>query len=197
MLIIVPLISEISAPSGFSIMEVQKDLPAEQAGLKMGIVKAEINGILINDSTTFSNEMRKVGKGETIFFIQNETRISVVAGKHPEGYAQGYAGVIVGKTEYTLKQENIFTKIIYAILSWLLQLVELIFILSLGIGLINLLPLGPVDGGRMVHLSLIKSMKDKKKAIRWWTNISLFFLAILALNIFYPMFSKIFGSVFG
>jgi membrane-associated protease RseP (regulator of RpoE activity) len=195
--LLVPAINAISEPNGFSIIQIQKDFPAEKAGLKPGIVTAEINGIKINDSTKFQEEMKKVKIGDTIIFNQNDTKISVVAGSHPDGFAQGYAGVIVGKTEYSLKQENIFTNIIYKILMWLVQLFELIFILSMGIGLINLLPLGPVDGGRMIHLTLIKSMKDRKKAIRWWTNISLFFLMILALNILYPLFSGIIQKIFG
>jgi membrane-associated protease RseP (regulator of RpoE activity) len=55
-------------------------------------------------------------------------------------------------------------------------------LLNLGIGLFNLVPLGPVDGGRMLRLVLHKFF-EKKRADKIWKNISVFFLTIILINI--------------
>ena len=57
-----------------------------------------------------------------------------------------------------------------------------LYVLNLGIGLFNLAPMGPLDGGRMLLVTLQQYM-DEKKAIRYWKNIGLFFLALVLINI--------------
>ena len=58
------------------------------------------------------------------------------------------------------------------------------YILNLGIGLFNLVPLGPVDGGRMVHDVLSKYLR-KDLAIMVWKFISFIFLLIILISIGY------------
>jgi membrane-associated protease RseP (regulator of RpoE activity) len=65
--------------------------------------------------------------------------------------------------------------------------------LSLGIGLANLLPLGPVDGGRMLQVSLQK-IKGEEKGNKIWHKISIATLMLLAINIFWPAI-KWFGKL--
>ena len=54
------------------------------------------------------------------------------------------------------------------------------FILSIGIGSANLLPIGPIDGGRMVLL-LIKRLFGEERSSLIWARVSLLFLFILLL----------------
>ncbi len=63
-----------------------------------------------------------------------------------------------------------------------------LFQLNVGIGLINLLPLGPVDGGRMLQI-VLKRLFPKKKGKKdigavVWKLISLFFFAIVLYMLF-------------
>jgi membrane-associated protease RseP (regulator of RpoE activity) len=60
--------------------------------------------------------------------------------------------------------------------------------LNIGIGLFNLLPLGPIDGGRMLKASLDKFIKDEKKAEMIWKRVSLFFLAVVIINLLFGFF---------
>jgi membrane-associated protease RseP (regulator of RpoE activity) len=61
-----------------------------------------------------------------------------------------------------------------------------IFILSVGIGMANLLPVGPLDGGRMFNLAMQK-IRGPKKGLKTWTVVSLFFF-LLILFLLTPIF---------
>ncbi|MEM4248184.1 MAG: site-2 protease family protein [Candidatus Nanoarchaeia archaeon] len=74
---------------------------------------------------------------------------------------------------------------------YLIQFLNWIFILSLGIGLANLIPLGPLDGGRMLLVALTKFLK-KARAQWLWSKISALCLILLLLNLLYPYLKNLF-----
>ena len=51
--------------------------------------------------------------------------------------------------------------------AWLVELIFWLFILNLGVGLFNLVPLGPIDGGRMLHVALLRVLKHKHAKHVW------------------------------
>jgi len=109
----------------------------------------------------------------------------VIAGEHPEKNGRGYLGVNI-ETEF-LNDNSIsfsFIIIVTEFLTWL-------FLLSLGLGLANLLPLGPVDGGRMYQLACRKVF-GKKKGDIVWTKTSILFLALIIILVFIPILKAIF-----
>ncbi len=68
------------------------------------------------------------------------------------------------------------------LMNWLVGLVFWLFVLNLGVGLFNLIPLGPIDGGRMLHTTL-EHFVHHKHAKRVWHTISVVMLVILASTI--------------
>jgi membrane-associated protease RseP (regulator of RpoE activity) len=67
-------------------------------------------------------------------------------------------------------------------LKWLLGLVFWLFVLNLGVGLFNLVPLGPIDGGRMLHTAL-SHFVHHSHAKRVWHTVSAVMLAIIAVTV--------------
>ncbi len=65
---------------------------------------------------------------------------------------------------------------------WLLGLVFWLFALNLGVGLFNLVPLGPIDGGRMFHATL-EHFVHHRHAKRVWHTVSAVMLAIIAVTV--------------
>ena len=66
-----------------------------------------------------------------------------------------------------------------------LNIKELIFwlaILSLGVGLFNLIPLGPIDGGRM-FLTALEHLTHQARAATIWKSVSFVVLGILLTNV--------------
>jgi membrane-associated protease RseP (regulator of RpoE activity) len=67
---------------------------------------------------------------------------------------------------------------------WVLGLFYWLYVLNLGIGLFNLVPLGPIDGGRML-LAVLRKRYPEEKAMRIWKSVSSFFLMIILINIMF------------
>ena len=70
-------------------------------------------------------------------------------------------------------------------------LLDWVFHLSIGIGLVNLLPIGPVDGGRMILLTLQRYFKDKV-ARKIWGTVSYVLLILVIILIFFPIIRSFF-----
>ena len=61
-----------------------------------------------------------------------------------------------------------------------------VLILSSGIGLFNLLPLGPTDGGRMIQL-VLRDWRGQASGDRLWKQVSTVFIVLLVMNLLVPM----------
>ena len=103
--------------------------------------------------------------------------------ENPDEKGKAYLGVYLSQ-EQSIKES--FTEKYGAwvptAVFWLIGLFAWLFILNVGIGLFNLLPLGPIDGGRMLQTALLVYL-PKEKAQAAWKHVSLFFLALILLNI--------------
>ncbi|MEM4263630.1 MAG: M50 family metallopeptidase, partial [Candidatus Woesearchaeota archaeon] len=102
-----------------------------------------------------------------------------VAFKEDPVEKDAFLGVWV-ENEKSLKNENIFS---YTIV-WITGLFYWLFLLNLGVGLFNLVPLGPIDGGRMLQTVLEKIMHTQRAKSVWHT-VSFIVLAIIVSNIVY------------
>ncbi|MEK6849361.1 MAG: site-2 protease family protein, partial [Nanoarchaeota archaeon] len=70
-----------------------------------------------------------------------------------------------------------------AFLYFLVTLTIWIFLLSLGIGLFNLVPLGPIDGGRMFKLVMERLTGSDESGTMIWKLVSWGILGIILVNL--------------
>ena len=68
------------------------------------------------------------------------------------------------------------------IFPWLSELFFWLYAISLGVGLFNLLPLGPVDGGQMFMVAASKFF-SKEKAQRIFVSVSLLVVLLIFINL--------------
>jgi hypothetical protein len=190
-----PVQENLTTPIGFSITSVQEGYPAEAAGLKGDMVIIGINNITTLTANQFSDEISFVKPGETIILRTNDTSYTVVAAGHPDNPRKAYVGIIGLTDERKFIGESGFSKILFNMFLWLKNLLQWIFVLSFGIGLANLLPLGPVDGGRILQIALHNLYGDKEKGDMVWKKVSLLFLLILGINILFPILKAMFGKI--
>lgn len=190
-----PIQQNVTEPIGFSITGVHEGYPAEAAGMKGEEIITGINDIETLTVQDFSNEISLVKPGEEIIVKTNESVYNLITTEHPDNPKKSYIGVLGLTDERRFTGEPGVPKVLFGVLLWLKNLFQWIFVLSFGIGLANLLPLGPVDGGRMLQIALQKIYGDKIKANKIWVKISLLFLFILAINIFFPILKSIFGTI--
>jgi membrane-associated protease RseP (regulator of RpoE activity) len=184
--VMAPVINSITQPVGFSFEGVEKGLPASAAGVKPNMVFVRVNGIAVENDSLFSEVMQNSLPNEQLLLETKDQRFTLTTTSRPDNTQKGYVGVSGIKTEYTAKDSLKAIGFLYPVFSKLTELLWLILMLSSGIGIINLLPLGPIDGGRMLQTAMV-SVGGKKKGLKLWSGVSYLFLIVLLLNIFLPL----------
>ncbi|MBI2652792.1 hypothetical protein HYX00_04975, partial [Candidatus Woesearchaeota archaeon] len=103
--------------------------------------------------------------------------------RNPENSSQAFLGASLAQSTKINDKIKIRYSKVLPFLFWFLGLIEMLIVLNLGIGLFNLLALGPLDGGRMLQLVLHKRFGiDKGNSI--FQKTSLFFLFIIFIYLF-------------
>ena len=171
---------------GVYFSEVIPDNPAYLAGVPTDVVFTHLNNISINSGPDFFSALDSFSPGDTLVLSNSDVSYSIISSSNPENPSLPYLGVRGILSSYIInpsvnKYKFYFFDILNDLLSW-------IFILSFGIGLANLLPLGPVDGGRM--LSLVFNKKKYLSVVVKY--LSLFVLFLLLFNLFFPYLRNLF-----
>jgi len=148
-----------------------------------------INGENITHSNIFFVRMSAVNPGD-IITLGNGTdvyELETILNPEPRTLfglkgieTKAMIGIMNIKVNSQLKEG--VNELGYSIFVWFKGLFKWVGLLSFAIGLMNLLPLGPIDGGRMVRTFIHKL--DKKKAGKRFGLISLIMLILLLLTIF-------------
>ncbi len=184
---LIPMFGSVSQPNGISFSQIQTGMPAYNASLKPGIIINQINNQSIKNSNEFVEFMFCTKPNQSLVFKSADNRtFSLITTASPENPNKGYIGVVGINDEVRAKPNH---KLAFRIIDWFIQLLKFLGVLSLGIGIFNLLPLGIVDGGRMLKTALVRSY-GKNKGINIWKNISILTLIILLISLLGPAFIK-------
>ncbi len=188
-LLFIPAFSSVSQSSGVYFSSIEKNMPAYNASIKPNVVYTYVNNVSINNSDKFLQFMMRTRPNETLVFkdINNKT-YTLKTVENPDNKALGFIGVVGINTKLTPKPDR---KESFKILNWIINLLKFLGVLSLGIGLFNLLPLGIVDGGRMLKAFLDDSFKDKKKSTKIWAVVSTLTLALILFDLIMPLLVKL------
>jgi membrane-associated protease RseP (regulator of RpoE activity) len=182
-------------PTGFTFTEYYNEsFPAAQINLPQNTLITGIGEERTTDFLSFNKKISCYSPGEEITLMTPEKNYSLVLASNPDDPEKPFLGIknIQNEFEVREKYREGVGKIIYYLIDWVSGFLRWLFLLSLGIGLFNLLPLPIVDGGRMLQVYLHKS-KGQKKGERYYRRITLFFLLVLLLNLFYPLLRSWFG----
>lgn len=188
-----PIESGMINADGIIVNQVMEGYPADKAGLEAPFVIKSVNGKEVLDFVNFSKVVSDIKPNEKVVLTTDKESFEIVTAKNPENESKGFIG-ISGFDQKTEIRESFGKKYygnsVYGILHWFNLLVVWLFIINIGIGLFNLLPLGPVDGGRMFLVVVLSVFKDKKKAQKVWNFVSMFCLLLIVINML-PWLSKL------
>ncbi len=160
--------------SGIYVADVQEGMPAAIAGLAAGDIIYKVNGAPIKYSSDFATEMQKLKPSDKVTLSTAAKTTEAVAIENPSAKGKAYIGI---SFRQAFPYFGLFE--ISNLLYW-------IFVFNIGIGIINLLPLGPIDGGRMLGTLLQNKVKNKKLAMKLFSTVSTASLLLLLANIFLP-----------
>ena len=139
---------------GIEVDRLVGDSPASKV-LKEGMIIESIDNHKVHDSNSYVNAVNNLKPGQNITIGTNEGDYSIILDKNPNNESKGYIGIQAAK-HYELNDgvASIYGDTLPRIWFGVLELFQWICILNLGIGLFNLLPLKPLDGGHMFETLL-------------------------------------------
>ncbi len=185
LVIINPIAYSMVDYNGVQIINLEDGFPAQNAGLKVGEEIISVNNVITDNINSFSEELDKVLPGEKISIQTNNSNYTVITSFNPKDSNSSYLGIIVSATDIEVKEvaKEKYGETFPQMFLWLTKLFFWLYAISLGVGLFNLLPLGPVDGGRMFYLGINKFIKNDKISKKIFTFVSLFVLFLIFVNL--------------
>lgn len=142
---------------GIEIGRVVSDSPSDGI-LKDGMVLEAIDNQKINDSKTYVNVVSSFSPGDNISVQTDQGTYHVTLSEHPNNESRGFFGI---QANQHFKLVNDSLGPLPWILFELLDLFQWVAMLNLGIGLFNLLPIKPLDGGYMLEILLSYKLPEK------------------------------------
>tara|TARA_Y100000031_G_scaffold147949_1_gene183612 strand:+ start:27784 stop:28845 length:1062 start_codon:yes stop_codon:yes gene_type:complete len=179
-----PIVDSMAEYQGVKITGfIEGDYPAKKAGIEEGEIVIGIDETEITTLDEFSGILSDKSPGTTVKLKTDKDTYNIILAKNPEKEESSYLGVYV-QQEAGIKDsfKEKYGNFIPAAIVWIAGLFSWLIILNLGIGLFNLVPIGPLDGGRMLQLVLHRFF-DEKKGDKIWYYISMFFLIVVLTNI--------------
>jgi len=180
---------------GAKIDSVVAGFPAEQAGIHAGDVVIEANGKSVNSTQDLAADLTAIKPGDNVILKTSGNSFDVKTVASPQNSSKAYMGIVF-RQNFQYDQKLVakfgegFVSNLYAGLQAIINLFNITALLNFLIGAINLLPLGPIDGGRMAYSTLQKFMKKRaNKAFAFLTYAS---LALLIFNIVGPYIMQLF-----
>ena len=187
-----PLEMKMIDADGIIVNQVMEGFPAEKAGLEAPFVIRAINGKEVLGFVNFSSVTMGLRPGDNVVLTTDKGDFEVLAVENAENKSRGFIGVsgFDQKTKVKESFKEKYGSYIPDIVRWINMLLIWLFIINIGIGLFNLLPLGPVDGGRMFFVVSLAVFKDGKKARKVWNFVSLLCLLLIVINML-PWLTKL------
>jgi membrane-associated protease RseP (regulator of RpoE activity) len=182
----------------YDLVPAYEDTPALNAGLAGVII--EIDGKKINEYKDLSEVLSSKNPGENIniktLIDDKVNEYDIILSEKPGEAGQAYLGIALLKTSSAsvlgklrnkvlfFKDPNIFYKPVGAaeLMIFLYNLIWWIVLVNLSVALVNMLPVGIFDGGRVFYLTVLgltKSEKIAKRAYKFSTYLILFIFVLL------------------
>ncbi|MBN2457785.1 site-2 protease family protein [Candidatus Woesearchaeota archaeon] len=175
-----PFEDRITEPVGMSFNIINETLPAGAAGMESGMVITAIDGKEVNDYNDFVLQLWRLEPGESVGITADGRDYDVKTIANPDSEDYAFLGIV--PLENNRKIRPGYEDIAPAYY-WFKGLFKWLFMLNFFIGIANLIPLGIVDGGRMLQIALEKIVGNAEKAKKIWGFIGFLFFAIIILGL--------------
>ncbi|MEK6952021.1 MAG: site-2 protease family protein [Nanoarchaeota archaeon] len=176
-------------------------LPAESSGLKLPFEIISLNGEKVVGSSINSLEkMFNEIKPENTVILNTDQGEFIIKAVKDEKSNRGLIGININ---LQTKIRQGYNESLGKVFNWFQLLIMWLGMVNIGVGLFNLLPLGPVDGGRMFYSLLLGITKDEKKSRKIWSFVSFILLLLIFINLLpwlaklLPWISKFFSFLIG
>jgi len=170
-----PLASQYYDFTGVEITGLSDGYAVADSGIAIGEVITKLGDTEIKTIEEFKDVLTQKKPGEDITITTEKETYTTTVGGNPSNKEEGYLGVFITQVKVR-KDDSLWV----SPLIWFNELLFWLFALNLGVGLFNLLPLGPVDGGRMFDVALKRFLHEDHAKHVWHAVSGLFLLVVLS-----------------
>ncbi|MBU1203574.1 MAG: site-2 protease family protein [Nanoarchaeota archaeon] len=195
--IVNPLVASSMEYQGVKVISIEADSPVSETNIAVDDNIIGINDVTISNLDDFLNATQNLKPGDNVLVKTGREDYTLELTARPDDSNRGYMGVSVTPISVGFKPDYVdkYGNGLLSFFLWFSKLLFWIYVISFGIGLFNLLPLGPIDGGRMFHTALLFFTKNEKKAKHIWGIVSFICLALIVINLL-PYILKVLISIF-
>lgn len=144
--------------NGIEISHIVEDSPSNGI-LKEGMVIESIENEKINDSQDYIDIVSSFSPGDNVSVKTDQGESNIELAQNPNNESVGFFGIQASK-HFELK-DNSLGPLPWVLFS-IIDLFQWIFTLNLGIGLFNILPIKPLDGGYMLEILLSYRLSEQQ-----------------------------------
>ena len=180
------VIGKVIQPIGVEFESTIEGTPAYEVNLSGMIIG--INNESVHSLDELSSVLERFKPGDNVTINTTEGIYKITLTTNPENEERAFIGIKNLRTVFTytgpLAEFGRVSERDLKIIGWYVGLLMLLFGINLGVGIANLFPIKPLDGGFMMEEILKPFFKDDAKRLA--NYISLFTLGLLLINIFGP-----------
>ncbi len=171
---------------GVEISSIVPNSPASGI-LTQGTIVQSINGVDVSNLDNYVSVLNQTKIGENVTFQTTSGNYSVKAGVNPSNSSRGYIGI--RSQEHIVVNTNVGKTVGYQ-LPWFIyslqQLFLWIFLLNFSVGIFNLLPMKPLDGGLLLE-GLLGYKLSESTVHKIMTPLSYILIVLIATIIIYSL----------
>jgi membrane-associated protease RseP (regulator of RpoE activity) len=185
------LIDSAMAGNGILFEDTIEDTGAQAVGLE-GVIIA-VNDKEVKNILDFRNSLEDIKPGDIVDVKTTEGNFRIKTTPHPEDQELAFIGISRPKTLFVYKGlfegYGVVPGNILYIISWIFGLLQWTYVLNIGIGIFNLFPIKPLDGGLMLE-EIVKHFYKGKKVSYIVNGVSLIMIGLVLINLFGPTIYK-------
>ena len=196
MFMVAPFVSQIYDTQGIIVHQTLDGYPVNESGIEVPFTLLAMNGEETLGFDSFVSVTDNIMPGDTVVLSTDKGEYTLVPVANPDNASKAFFGVSGFEEKVVLKDNYSFLAPFTGFIDWVKLLLVWLFLISVGVGLFNLLPLGPVDGGRMFYtlsLAVFKKESHAKKSL-WIATI--FCVSLIFINMI-PWLEKLFFWLLG
>ncbi len=180
-----PVIAGLFASNGVLVTSLMSGYPAKNSGLASGDVITMVNSTHIQNSTSFVDYLEKTSPNQTLVIGTTSSNYTLTLTTNPSNSSEPFMGVTF--TDNVVKtSKGVNMGFVTDILLMFSKLLTWIAFLSIGIGVMNFLPVWAVDGGQIFYNLSLYFVKNEKRAAKLSSAVFWIVLILLLLNLFGP-----------
>lgn len=150
-------------PYGVKFQSTLNGTPAQIAGLN-GIIQG-MNGIQIKNVNDLVVELSSIKPNQNITIATSSGVFNLTTAANPLNQSVAYLGISNARNVYVYKFGGYVPDFVLSSLNVWSNLLFWILLLSIGVGVVNMLPIKPLDGGLMFEEIFDTLFKEKSKII--------------------------------